>query len=116
MAFIFIGLAIYVLPILVFHYTINKYDNELDGMPFTAQELGQDILNDFDIKNVDIEPTEMGDHYDPDRKKIRIKKNVALQFTFHQRIKAVHCVYKSIFKSILLLQIYHVQMCVMCDG
>ena len=72
MAFIFIGLAIYVLPILVFHYTINKYDNELDGMPFTAQELGQEILNDFEIKNVDIEPTEMGDHYDPDRKKIRI--------------------------------------------
>ena len=74
MALILIGLAIYVLPILVFHFTINKYDNELDGMPFTAQELGQDILNDFEIKNVDIEPTEMGDHYDPDRKKIRIKK------------------------------------------
>ena len=50
MAFIFIGLAIYVLPILVFHYTINKYDNELDGMPFTAQELGQEILNDFGIE------------------------------------------------------------------
>jgi len=73
MTFILIGLVLYTLPIVVFNYVLNKHDNILDNMPYTAEEFGRTILDELGIKDVEIEATSAGDHYDPDKKKIRIK-------------------------------------------
>jgi len=73
MTIIFIGLALYILPIVIFNYVLNKNDNILDKMPYTAEEFGRTILDELGIKGVEIESTSAGDHYDPDKKKIRIK-------------------------------------------
>jgi len=73
MTFILIGLVLYTLPIVVFNYVLNKHDNILDNMPYTAEDFGRTILDELGIKDVEIEATSAGDHYDPDKKKIRIK-------------------------------------------
>ena len=73
MIFILIG-VLYTLPIIFFNFVINRYDTELKKMPYTAEDFGREILDQFGLQNVEIEPTNTTDHYDPELKLIRIKK------------------------------------------
>ena len=43
-------------------YSMNRYDNDLEGMPFNAEEFGRSILKENDMEDVIIEETKMVDH------------------------------------------------------
>ena len=68
-----LGILIYALPGLWVNYTLNKNDDALPNMPFTAKEFGLNLLKEQDLENVKIEDTKIGDHYDPNSKTVRVK-------------------------------------------
>ena len=73
MIFYLFGIFIYVVPGLWVNYTLNKHDDVLPNMPFTAKEFGLNLLKEQDLENVKIEDTKIGDHYDPNSKTVRVK-------------------------------------------
>ena len=73
MIFYLFGIFIYVVPGLWVNYTLNKHDDILPNMPFTAKEFGLNLLKEQDLENVKIEDTKIGDHYDPNSKTVRVK-------------------------------------------
>jgi len=68
-----LGILIYAVPGLWVNYTLNKHDDVLSNMPFTAKEFGLNLLKELDLENVKIEDTKIGDHYDPNSKTVRVK-------------------------------------------
>ena len=72
MLFVLLGI-LYILPIIIFNFVINRYDAELEKMPFTAEEFGRRVLDERNLHSVTIEPVNTADHYDPETKSIRIK-------------------------------------------
>ena len=73
MIFYLFGIFIYVVPGLWVYYTLNKHDDILPNMPFTAKEFGLNLLKEQELENVKIEDTKIGDHYDPNSKTVRVK-------------------------------------------
>ena len=67
-----LGILIYAVPGLWVNYILNKHDDVLPNMPFTAKEFGLNLLKEQDLENVS-EDTKIGDHYDPNSKTVRVK-------------------------------------------
>ena len=44
--------------------------------PGTGGELARHLLNRFDMQHIKVEPTELGDHYDPESKAVRLTPDV----------------------------------------
>ena len=61
------------MPQLWVNYTLNKHDDLLPNMPFTAKEFGLNLLEEQKLNEVKIEDTKLGDHYDPTAKTVRVK-------------------------------------------
>ena len=68
-----LGILIYAVPGLWVNYTLNKNDDVLPNMPFTAKEFGLNLLKEQGLENVKIEDTKIGDHYDQNSKTVRVK-------------------------------------------
>ena len=68
-----LGFFIYVVPGLWVNYTLNKHDDVLPNMPFTAKEFGLNLLKEQNLDGVNIEDTKIGDHYDTSSKTVRVK-------------------------------------------
>ena len=68
-----LGFVIYVVPGLWVNYTLNKHDDVLPNMPFTAKEFGLNLLKEKNLDKVNIEDTKIGDHYDTGTKTVRVK-------------------------------------------
>lgn len=66
--FILIVLA----PSLWLKYTFKKNDHILSEMPFNPKELGDQILDELQINGVAFETTKTFDHYDPEKKSVRL--------------------------------------------
>ena len=49
-----------------------RYSSEKPEMPGTGGELAKHLVERFSLKDVDVEVTEQGDHYDPIEKKVRL--------------------------------------------
>ena len=73
MIFYLFGILIYVVPGLWVNYTLNKHDDVLPNMPFTAKEFGLNLLKEQNLDEVNIEDTKIGDHYDTKSKTVRVK-------------------------------------------
>ena len=60
--------------ILVFwvNYVFKKNDTILSNMPFNPYEFGEEIIRELKLKNVCIEKTLIGDHYDLVEKKVKV--------------------------------------------
>jgi len=71
MIFLFLVLIIYTLPLWV-NYILNKHDNILPNMPFTAKKFGENLLHEKGLNDVKIETTKDGDHYDLLDKAVRV--------------------------------------------
>ena len=52
----------------------KKNDTILPNMPFNAYEFGEEIIKELKLRNVSIEKTLIGDHYDLVEKKLRCMK------------------------------------------
>ena len=68
-----LGFFIYAVPGLWVNYTLNKHDDVLLNMPFTAKEFGLNLLKEKNLDGVNIEDTKIGDHYDTSSKTVRVK-------------------------------------------
>ena len=75
MAFLVLALlAVVVLPYAWVRFTIDRHSREWPDLPGTGGELARHLLNRFDLPHVKVEATELGDHYDPQTKTVRLLK------------------------------------------
>ena len=51
-----------------------RYSSEKSEMPGTGGELAKHLIKRFSLENVKVEITELGDHYDPIEKKVRLSQ------------------------------------------
>ncbi len=55
---------------------IARYGDDRPYFPGTAGELARHLLDEADLREVEVEPTDQGDHYDPAAKAVRLgRKN-----------------------------------------
>ncbi len=59
-------------PSLWVKLVMRKYSSEKAEMPGTGGELAKHLIERFSLKDVTVEVTELGDHYDPIQKKVRL--------------------------------------------
>jgi len=59
-------------PSLWVKFVMRRYSNEQPEMPGTGGELAKHLIKRFSLKDVRVETTELGDHYDPIEKKVRL--------------------------------------------
>ena len=67
-----IVLALIFGPTLWVKLVMRWYSSEISEMPGTGGELAKHLIKRFSIKDVEVEVTELGDHYDPIEKKVRL--------------------------------------------
>ena len=71
---ILIVLAIIFGPSLWVKFVMRRYSTEKPEMPGTGGELAKHLIKRFSLKDVEVETTELGDHYDPIEKKVRLSR------------------------------------------
>ena len=69
---ILIIVAILIGPQLWTKYVFNKYRGHREEYSGTGSELARHLLNRFDMNDVHVETTDIGDHYDPLTKVVRL--------------------------------------------
>jgi uncharacterized protein len=81
---ILIGLAVIFVLLLVFgpqfwvQYAMKKHGEERPDLPGTGGELARHLLDEAGLQSVAVEETEMGDHYDPEDRVVRLMpQNIA---------------------------------------
>jgi Zn-dependent membrane protease YugP len=67
-------LATVFLPHLWVRHTIDRHSVHRPDLPGTGGELARHLLDRFGLGNVAVEATELGDHYDPEAKTVRLLK------------------------------------------
>ncbi|MEC7969828.1 MAG: zinc metallopeptidase, partial [Pseudomonadota bacterium] len=50
-------------PNLWVRWVMNRYAQDMDGMPGTGGELAKHLVKKLDLTGVEVEVTEIGDHY-----------------------------------------------------
>ena len=68
----FVILALVFGPSLWVKFVMRRYSSEKPEMPGTGGELANHLIKRFSLKDVAVEVTELGDHYDPIDKKVRL--------------------------------------------
>ena len=58
-------------PTLWVQWVMRSYSDEISGMPGTGGELAEHLIEKFGI-NAGVEVSEIGDHYDPEEKMVRL--------------------------------------------
>jgi Zn-dependent membrane protease YugP len=53
-------------------HTMEKYSEPADRYPFTGAQLARELLNQANLPHIRVEATELGDHYDPLQKIVRL--------------------------------------------
>ena len=61
-------------PSLWVKFVMRRYSTEKPEMPGTGGELAKHLVKRFSLKDVEVETTELGDHYDPIEKKVRLSR------------------------------------------
>ena len=61
-------------PNLWVRWVMKRYADNLTGMPGTGGELAQHLIDEFNLDGVAVEVTEIGDHYDPADRKVRLSE------------------------------------------
>ena len=69
---VLIVLAIIFGPSLWVKLVMWRYSSNKPEMPGTGGELAKHLIKRFSLKGVEVEVTELGDHYDPIEKKVRL--------------------------------------------
>ena len=74
----FLSIGLLILLALIFgpslwvRFVMKRYSKEKPEMPGTGGELAEHLIERFTLKDVKVEVTELGDHYDPVEKKVRL--------------------------------------------
>ena len=75
MTFLVIFFLLSFIPVLWVNYVFKKNDTILPNMPFNAYEFGEEIIKELKLRNVSIEKTLIGDHYDLVEKKVKVHED-----------------------------------------
>ena len=59
-------------PHLWVKFVMNRYSSEKPEISGTGGELAKHLIDQFSLKDVEVEITELGEHYDPIEKKVRL--------------------------------------------
>ena len=62
-------------PSLWVKLVMRRYSSEKPEMPGTGGELAEHLIERFSLKDVKVEVTKLGDHYDPIEKKVRLSRD-----------------------------------------
>ena len=65
-------LSIILGPSLWVQRTMKKYEMPSDRYPFTGAEFTKKLLKALNLNEVAVESTDLGDHYDPQSKTVRL--------------------------------------------
>ena len=68
----FVFLALIFGPSLWVKMVMRRYSSQKPEIPGTGGELAKHLIKRFSLKDVKVEVTELGDHYDPIEKKVRL--------------------------------------------
>lgn len=68
------GILLIILPQFWVRGILNKYANEPSSTGRTGAEIAREILNRHNLNNVRVEATNVGDHYDPRDKAVRLSE------------------------------------------
>ena len=74
----FLSIGLLILLALIFgpslwvKFVMKRYSKEKPEIPGTGGELAKHLIERFTLKDVKVEVTELGDHYDPVEKKVRL--------------------------------------------
>ena len=60
------------IPVIWINYVFKKNDDILPNMPFDGYEFGYQLIKELKLKDVCLEKTLIGDHYDLDDKKVKV--------------------------------------------
>ena len=63
-----------VIPVIWINNVFKKNDKILPNMPFDGHEFGDRLIKEFKLKDVRLEKTLIGDHYDLEQKKVRVRE------------------------------------------
>jgi len=69
---VLVVLALIFGPSLWVKFVMNRYSSQLPEISGTGGELAKHLIERFSLKGVEVEITELGDHYDPIEKKVRL--------------------------------------------
>ena len=69
---VLIVLALIFGPSLWVKFVMSRYSSQLPEIAGTGGELAKHLIQQFSLKDVKVEITEQGDHYDPIEKKVRL--------------------------------------------
>ena len=69
---VLVVLALIFGPSLWVKMVMSKYSSKKPEMPGTGGELAKHLIERFSLDDVKVEVTELGDHYDPTEKKVRL--------------------------------------------
>ena len=72
LAGVLIVLALIFGPSLWVKFVMSRYSSQLPEIAGTGGELAKHLIHQFSLKDVKVEITEQGDHYDPIEKKVRL--------------------------------------------
>ena len=61
-------------PSLWVKFVMNKYSSQLTEISGTGGQLAKHLIEKFSLKDVEVEITDLGDHYDPIEKKVRLMR------------------------------------------
>ena len=78
MIYLILGILLFVLvlgPQYWAKHILQKYSSHRDDIQGTGEELVKHLRKKFDIRYLKIEETELGDHYDPTDKAVRLSKD-----------------------------------------
>ncbi len=67
-----VALGLAVLPSLWVNGVLKKYGAERPDFPGTGGELARHLLDEMKLSHVTVEPSQVGDHYDPEAKAVRL--------------------------------------------
>ena len=72
MIFLIVLFSLSILPVVWINYVFKKNDEILPNMPFNGIEFGNQLIKELELKDVCLEKTLIGDHYDLDLSLIHI--------------------------------------------
>ena len=72
MTFLVIFFLLSFIPVLWVNYVFKKNDTILPNMPFNGIEFGNQLIKELELKDVCLEKTLIGDHYDLDQRKVKV--------------------------------------------
>ena len=75
MLFLFFFLIFSIIPVVWINFIFKQNDKILPNMPFNGYELGDQLIKEYNLKDVRLEKTLIGDHYDLEKKKVKVHED-----------------------------------------